>query len=122
MNRDYSTEELAKKIARLKKSAEINLATDIIVGFPTETRKEFYQSLEFSRNYDTVELFVYTPRPATKAAMIKGKVSEQELRFREGVLKQLENDFPHKYRYSRRGDSTQGAVVRGMKKDAKAKG
>ena len=121
MNRNYGLTELAGRITELKKLAKINLATDIIVGFPTESRAEFYQSLEFSKVYDTAELFFYTPRPATKASMVARGITSQELAFRRKVLKQLEVEFPRKYRFTKRGALKRLKASKGLQHSVRSK-
>ena len=48
MNRKYTTNQFAKGVALLRKSyPEVHLTTDVIVGFPGETEKEFEQTYKF---------------------------------------------------------------------------
>ena len=48
MNRRYTTEQF-KEIVRLLRGAysDVNLTTDIIVGFPGETDEEFNKTYQF---------------------------------------------------------------------------
>jgi tRNA-2-methylthio-N6-dimethylallyladenosine synthase len=65
----------------------LSLTTDIIVGFPGETRADFEQTLDLIREikFDSAYTFIYSKRIGTKAAEFKDIISEEEksLRFRE---------------------------------------
>ena len=49
------------------------LETDVIVGYPTETREDFQKTLEFLRwgEFDMVNVSKYSARPKTVAAKLK---------------------------------------------------
>lgn len=71
MNRGYTREEYLEKIDLLRKlMPDIQLSTDIIVGFPGETQEEFLETmslLEYVR-FTNIFSFRYSPRPRTAAA------------------------------------------------------
>jgi tRNA-2-methylthio-N6-dimethylallyladenosine synthase len=102
MGRSYTVEyykNLVKKIR--KKIPEIALSTDVIVGFPGETKKQFENTLKLFEDikFDMAYIAQYSPRPGTTAAkLLKDNVSHQEKEKREkiltGVLKKtaLENN------------------------------
>jgi len=52
---------------------DLTLFTDIIVGFPGESGKDFNESVEWVRKYrpDKVNISRYTPRPHTKASGLR---------------------------------------------------
>lgn len=60
--------DLIKKIRRAWPAAAIT--TDIIVGFPGETKKQFLETVSLMRraNYDMAYLAEYSPRPGTASA------------------------------------------------------
>lgn len=71
MNRGYTRQDYIEKIALLRKlMPDIYLSTDIIVGFPGETREEFQQTMSLLEliQYTNIFSFRYSPRPLTKAA------------------------------------------------------
>jgi tRNA-2-methylthio-N6-dimethylallyladenosine synthase len=73
MRRGYTTEEYLSRLDRLRqRRPEIALSTDIIVGFPGETDREFADTLELLRRveYDEIYSFMYSPRPQTVSAKI----------------------------------------------------
>jgi tRNA-2-methylthio-N6-dimethylallyladenosine synthase len=81
MNRTYTKEkfiELAEKIRTCLPG--VGISTDIIVGFPGETRKEFNETLEVMRKvkFDSAFTFKYSPRKGTKAIEYDDQLGEDE--------------------------------------------
>lgn len=72
MGRTYTVEDYMAVATRLSE-AGITLATDIIVGYPTEDEKAFDDTLEFVKKAkpDIVNITRFWPRPKTKAAGLK---------------------------------------------------
>lgn len=73
MKRGYTAIEYKDKIRKLRKvRPDIRLSTDIIVGFPGETEKDFLDTLNLVKeiNFDLSFSFIYSPRPGTPAANI----------------------------------------------------
>ena len=65
MNRRYTTEQFQHIVELLRKSYnDVNLTTDIIVGFPGETEEEFNKTYEFLKNikFYKMHVFKYSPR------------------------------------------------------------
>ena len=83
MNRNYRKKRYLDIIAALKERVpDIGITTDIIVGFPGETRGEFEETLEVMREcaFDNSYSFVFSARPGTKAAEMEDPVPyEQKL-------------------------------------------
>ena len=74
MKRNYTTLEYKSIIRKLrKKCPEISITSDFIVGFPTETLKDFnstkllMKELEFDYSFS----FIYSPRPGTPASYLE---------------------------------------------------
>ena len=88
MKRGHTIDSYLKKIDNLKASnRDISLTTDIIVGFPGETRQDFedtVKAVEYTK-YDAAYIFKYSPRPGTPAFEMEDDVSSDEKteRFRE---------------------------------------
>ena len=78
MNRRYTTEQFKEIVKILRKTYDdVNLTTDIIVGFPGETEEEFnktYQFLEEIKFYK-MHVFKYSPRKGTKAAVMPNQIA-----------------------------------------------
>ncbi len=71
MRRGNTVEEYFDLIESLKVHApDIELSTDIIVGFPGETESEFQDTLTFMERvgFSSSYMFCYSPRPGTPAA------------------------------------------------------
>ncbi|MEM7581994.1 MAG: tRNA (N6-isopentenyl adenosine(37)-C2)-methylthiotransferase MiaB [Acidobacteriota bacterium] len=74
MGRGYNIELYYDLIDRLRESRPgLALSTDIIVGFPGETRQEFEETLELIKrvSFSSVYAFKYSPRPGTAAPRLK---------------------------------------------------
>lgn len=96
MNRRYTTKHyktLLKKIrlAWVKERGAwppLAISTDVIVGFPGETKKQFQNTLKLIREekFDMVYFARYSPRSGTAAARLKDNVPPQEKRRRAGLI------------------------------------
>jgi tRNA A37 methylthiotransferase MiaB len=85
MNRGYTVEDFLSTIQRIKKAApQIWLSTHIMVGFPTETQKDFNDSLRIAQNklIDKAQAFIYSPITGTRAAEMTGHIPMSEKRRR----------------------------------------
>ncbi|MDO8663896.1 MAG: MiaB/RimO family radical SAM methylthiotransferase, partial [Candidatus Wildermuthbacteria bacterium] len=92
MGRPYTVEQyknLVKKI--IKKIPDINLSTDIIVGFPGETKKQFANTVKLFKKikFNIAYISKYSPRPGTMAAKMKDNVSIKEKKRRWKILNSL---------------------------------
>ena len=79
MRRGNTVEEYMKLVSALKIQApDIELSTDIIVGFPGETEKEFQDTLQFMERvgFSSSYMFCYSPRPNTPATEFCDDVPE----------------------------------------------
>jgi tRNA-2-methylthio-N6-dimethylallyladenosine synthase len=81
MIRRYTRAEYVSRTTRLREARPgLTLSTDIIVGFPGETKEEFAETLSLVREVGFVSLFgfKYSPRPHTPALKLADDVSEEE--------------------------------------------
>ena len=79
MNRKYTTEEFRKCVNLLRKYfKEVNLTTDIIVGFPGETETEFEETYKFLKEikFFKMHVFKYSKRKGTVAAEMENQINE----------------------------------------------
>jgi len=95
MNRGYTREHYLDLVNRLRKAIpDIALGTDIIVGFPTETKKDFQDTLDLAKEINFILAFVaqYSPRPGTTATkLFPDDVTPQEKKHRWEILDDLIN-------------------------------
>ena len=77
MNRNYTAEKYLELVAYMReKMPDIALTSDIIVGFPGETEKDFEDTLRVleKAQYDNIYSFIYSPRKGTPAAKMPDRV------------------------------------------------
>ena len=100
MNRRYTREDYLRIVEKLRlERKDIAITTDIIVGFPTETDKDFEDTLNLVKEveYDTAFSFKYSPRPLTKAFReLKDDVPTKAKEERLKVLQELIEDIAQK--------------------------
>ena len=92
MNRRYTSEEYYEKCVLLRKYfTHPALTTDVIVGFPGETKEEFDQSKAFidKVNFYETHVFKYSKREGTKAASMENQVPEDVKTLRSNELLNL---------------------------------
>ena len=96
MNRHYTKEQYLNLVDKLRKAdSNISFSTDIIVGFPNETQKEFEDTLDVVEKvkFDQIYMFIYSKRTGTKAAKIEDKVTNKEKVERLEKLKKLYESY-----------------------------
>jgi len=80
MNRRYNTAEYEAVVTSLRAiMPDLGITTDIIVGFPEESDKDFQESLAFVKRmgFSKVHVFPYSPKTGTKAALMDNHVPSQ---------------------------------------------
>ena len=89
MKRKYTVEEFKEIIDRFKQAIpEITIATDIICGFPGETEKQFYDSLDLIKEIkpSVLNRSRFWPRPGTEAAEMEDQVHGRDTKKRSQLL------------------------------------
>ena len=92
MNRRYTVKHYVALIKKVRKSVpKIMISTDIIVGFPGETKKQFLNTAKLFRTvkFDMAYLARYSPRPGTVSAKMPDNVSFAEKKRREEYLNEI---------------------------------
>jgi threonylcarbamoyladenosine tRNA methylthiotransferase MtaB len=81
--------ELVEKIRAI--NSETAITTDIIVGFPGETEKEFEKTLAFlaSVHFSGGHVFRYSPRPGTPAYSYTNKIKESVKKDRSRLAREV---------------------------------
>ena len=100
MNRKHTALDYLVLIERIREARpDIALSTDIIVGFPGETEREFQATLDIVRGVGFAQAysFKYSPRPGTPAASMSGqlpaKVASERLQRLQELLWQQQASF-----------------------------
>lgn len=77
MNRKYDKEYFIKKIAKIKEiKPDMNVTTDVIVGFPGESEENFKESIQTIEEigFTKIHVFPYSDREGTTASKMKDKI------------------------------------------------
>ncbi len=93
MNRKYTRERYLEIVDKLRAAIDdVELTTDIIVGFPGETVEDFAATLDIVERvgYASAFTFKYSPRKGTRAAEMEDQISEQVKRERLRTLNELQ--------------------------------
>jgi tRNA-2-methylthio-N6-dimethylallyladenosine synthase len=96
MRRTYTREEYLEKISWIRAARRpISITSDIIVGFPGETEKDFEESITLldAVGYDSIFSFKYSPRPNTTAAAMPGVIPEEEQGRRLAILQERQRQI-----------------------------
>ncbi|MFA5228393.1 MAG: tRNA (adenosine(37)-N6)-dimethylallyltransferase MiaA [Candidatus Paceibacterota bacterium] len=93
MNRPYTAEKYYQLIEKIRKKIDnISISTDIIVGFPGETKKHFENTEKlFERvGFGMAYISQYSPRPQSLAFnQMKDDVTKKDKREREKILNDI---------------------------------
>ncbi len=104
MNRRYTTEQFKNIVDILRKNYDdVILTTDIIVGFPQETKEEFETTHQFLKEikFYKMHIFKYSQRKGTKAAQMEGQIdgSIKEKRSQKLIALSDENEEDYNRQY-----------------------
>lgn len=92
MNRKYTKEQYLNLVEKMKnKTPNLTLSTDVIVGFPGETNKEFEDTLDVVKKvkFEQVYMFIYSRRVGTPGDKMENQILEEEKHMRFNKLKKL---------------------------------
>ena len=96
MNRRYTAEEYITKVERIRKACpKIGITSDIIVGFPGETEKDFEDTLKLIGivKFNSLFSFKYSDRVETKASTLPEKVDDKVKGKRLSILQTYQKLF-----------------------------
>ncbi len=111
MNRNYTTDQFAEVVKNLRGGIEgINITTDVIVGFPGETSKDFQKTLDFCREmqFGKVHVFRYSPRKGTLAFEKRkewGRINSKIKKKRSKKMRNLEHQLRRQFWQSQIGQT-----------------
>jgi threonylcarbamoyladenosine tRNA methylthiotransferase MtaB len=102
MKRRYNVDDYSKLIHKLNsKIRDLGIGVDVITGFPGETENDFMETYNFIKDLPVsyLHVFTYSERPDTEAILLDGKVSFNERKRRNNMLRILsEKKRNHFYR------------------------
>ncbi len=92
MNRKYKVEEFEEIVNKFRDFfPDVTLATDIIVGFPTENEQNFQETVSLLEKVkpDITNITRFSARPLTEAKKMKGRVDTKISKERSRILTKL---------------------------------
>ncbi|NQU95913.1 MAG: tRNA (N6-isopentenyl adenosine(37)-C2)-methylthiotransferase MiaB [Candidatus Omnitrophica bacterium] len=104
MNRGYTREKYLDLVTRAKHIIPgLFLGTDMIVGFPSESDKDFNDTLDLVKKvrFDGAYIFKYSPRAGTGAAGMKDEVSEDTKKRRHRTLLDLQREISKRKKHEK---------------------
>jgi MiaB-like tRNA modifying enzyme len=96
MNRKYNVDDFQKIIDSFKERyPDITIATDIIVGFPTETDEQFQNTINLLKTVkpDITNITRFSARPFTEAKNMKGRIKTEIVKERSKLLTDFCNEI-----------------------------
>ncbi len=124
MNRKYSQKGYLEKVERLRAVCpDIAISSDMIAGFPRETRADFKETLDLMKTveYDSLFAFKYSDRPNAAAARFPDKIPEDEKLERLQSLLELQAHYTAKKNRAMIG-STERVLVEGLSRKSESIG
>ena len=100
MNRKYDMDKYIDIINKLREiRPNINITTDLIVGFPTETEEDFKESLTNASliKFGKIHVFPYSKRDGTVASKMNNVVSDIDKKRRTHEMIELSNKLENEY-------------------------
>lgn len=113
MNRKYDMNKFKEIINKIREvRPDINITTDLIVGFPTETKEDFLESYNNAKEikFGKIHVFPYSKRDGTVAAKMKSIVTDAEKKERTHKMITLSNKLENEY-YNKFIDKTLSVLV-----------
>ena len=120
MNRGYTRDDYLNKVGRLRELIpSIAITTDIIVGFPGETEKDFCDTISLVEKvgFDGMFSFKYSRRPMTRAADMDGQIDDQIKSDRLSVLHKVQKEIAFKKNKMLEGSTVEVLVEGSSKKN-----
>lgn len=120
MNRKYDTKIYKDIVLKLRDVFEnVSITTDIIVGFPGETKQEFKETYEFLKDIKLAQMhiFKYSKRDGTKAAKMDNQVLPEIKTKRSKNLLELNQSNEYEFKKSLIGKTLDILFEKEYKKD-----
>jgi threonylcarbamoyladenosine tRNA methylthiotransferase MtaB len=116
MRRNYRTADYLRIVEDLRaRIPDIGIGADVIVGFPSETRERFAETLDFIErsplNY--LHVFSWSPRPGTDAAGMRAAAAPGAVAERSRVLRGVGQTLARAFRLAQQGRTHDALVLGG---------
>ncbi len=118
MNRKYTRESYLERVDKLRQvRPDIAITSDMIVGFPGETRADFEETLDLIKKveFDGLFAFIYSERPNAPASAFPDQIDLKEKKERLQKLLDLQEGFTKKKNEALVGKS-EFVLVEGLSK------
>ncbi len=92
MNRGYTVNHYKSLIKKIRKAIpKAKISTDVIVGFPGETKKQFENTVKLLKEIKFSKAYInkYSPRFGTAASKLKDNVPIQEKKIRWNIINKI---------------------------------
>lgn len=125
MKRGYTREEYMERIAKLRKvKPDIAITSDVMVGFPGESKDDFEMTLDLIKRvqFDGLFSFKYSDRKGTLADKMGNKVGETEKSFRLSILQDLQKQITLKKNKNLEGKRMDVLIEGHSKRERQLKG
>lgn len=100
MNRPYDSKYFLARVKKLRQALPlVAISTDVIVGFPGETDKDFSATYNFCREvgFSKIHVFSFSAHEKTPAAKMSGVVAIEKIKERSQKLRSLSAELETKY-------------------------
>jgi threonylcarbamoyladenosine tRNA methylthiotransferase MtaB len=114
MRRPYSVSSYEKLVLNIRACiSHASIGSDLIVGFPGESRAQFDESEAFVQNLPLTHLhvFPYSDRPGTDAARLPDRVDGAEVRDRGRRVRAIGQEMSARFRESQQGTVRRALTV-----------
>jgi len=121
MNRKYTKEQFISLITTIRSAIpSVTFATDVMVGFPSESEEEYHETLEVLSFLQCSEAFMYyfNPREGTKAVELEDQIDEETKSRRLSELIDFQLEIFQSVRRARIGDILEVLVSQRTRDDA----
>ena len=101
MKRNYTLSQYIKVVNEIvKRRPDTAIGTDIITGFPTETREEFEKSLKVIEElpFAYIHVFTYSQRDGTSAVKLGDRIHPKEKKERTRILREISERKNYEFR------------------------
>ena len=92
MNRGYTVKDYQKLVKKIRQALpQAKISTDIIVGFPGETKKQFQNTIKLVKKIGFCQIYAaaYSPRAGTAAFKLKDNVLPLEKKRRKRIILEM---------------------------------